>query len=312
MTVEEHLIYYAQVKGIPKHLRTPIIEQSISQLGLNEHRAKISKTLSGGNKRKLCVAISLLGGPSVILLDEPSAGMDPESRRFMWSVVGNIAQKKTSAVVLTTHSMEEAEALSTKMGILVKGGIFKCFGSSQHIRNKFGKGYVIEIKIRNLDESELPAKKEEYLTGEGQAKPNALFGDQINFLVHNATVDASQEKDKIRVAHAEINLFLAVLELCKVFKVVEVIEQYGNYIRCRVDKLDKSIGFVFGLVEGFKSKFEMSEYSVSQTTLEQIFQQFADVQFQENAQMYRMSDNGRLKQVTESKVERRNSLQLNQ
>jgi len=93
--------------------------------------------------------------------------MDPESRRFMWSVVGNIAQKKTSAVVLTTHSMEEAEALSTKMGILVKGGIFKCFGSSQHIRNKFGKGYVIEIKIRNLDESELPAKKEEYLTGEG-------------------------------------------------------------------------------------------------------------------------------------------------
>jgi len=89
---------------------------------------------------------------------------------------------------------------------------------------------------------------------------------------------------------------------------VEVIEQYGNYIRCRVDKLDKSIGFVFGLVEGFKSKFEMSEYSVSQTTLEQIFQQFADVQFQENAQMYRMSDNGRLKQVTESKVERRNSL----
>lgn len=90
----------------------------------------MSKTLSGGNKRKLCVAISLLGNPSIILLDEPSAGMDPESRRFMWSVIGKIAQKKTSAVVLTTHSMDEAEALSTKMGIMVKGGIFKCFGSA--------------------------------------------------------------------------------------------------------------------------------------------------------------------------------------
>jgi ATP-binding cassette, subfamily A (ABC1), member 3 len=56
--------------------------------------------------------------------------MDPESRRFMWSVVGGIAQKKTSAVVLTTHSMDEAEALSTKMGIMVKGGVFRCFGSS--------------------------------------------------------------------------------------------------------------------------------------------------------------------------------------
>lgn len=113
----------------------------------------MSKTLSGGNKRKLCVAIALLGNPSVILLDEPSAGMDPESRRFMWSVVGRIAQKKSSAVVLTTHSMEEAEALSTKMGILVKGGIFQCYGSAQHIKNKFGTGYVIEIKTKTLDES---------------------------------------------------------------------------------------------------------------------------------------------------------------
>ena len=50
--------------------------------------------------------------------------------------------------------MEEAEALSTKMGIMVKGGIFKCFGSAQHIKNKFGTGYVIEIKIKNLDEDE--------------------------------------------------------------------------------------------------------------------------------------------------------------
>jgi ATP-binding cassette, subfamily A (ABC1), member 3 len=120
----------------------------------------MSKTLSGGNKRKLCVAIALLGNPSVILLDEPSAGMDPESRRFMWSVVGRIAQKKSSAVVLTTHSMEEAEALSTKMGILVNGGIFKCYGSAQHIKNKFGTGYVIEIKTKSLDESELPAIQE--------------------------------------------------------------------------------------------------------------------------------------------------------
>ena len=84
--------------------------------------------MSGGNKRKVCVAIALIGNPPIILLDEPSAGMDPEARRFMWSIVANIAQNKSSAVVLTTHSMEEAEALSTKMGIMVKGGIFKCFG----------------------------------------------------------------------------------------------------------------------------------------------------------------------------------------
>jgi ABC-type multidrug transport system ATPase subunit len=66
----------------------------------------------------------LVGNPPIILLDEPSAGMDPEARRFMWTVVAGIAQRKTSAVVLTTHSMDEAEALSTKMGIMIKGGIF--------------------------------------------------------------------------------------------------------------------------------------------------------------------------------------------
>jgi len=74
--------------------------------------------------------------------------MDPTARRFMWEVVADISSNKTSAVVLTTHSMEEAEALSTKMGIMVKGGIFKCFGSSQHIKDKFGTGYIIEVKSR--------------------------------------------------------------------------------------------------------------------------------------------------------------------
>jgi ATP-binding cassette subfamily A (ABC1) protein 3 len=76
--------------------------------------------------------------------------MDPTARRFMWEVVADISSNKTSAVVLTTHSMEEAEALSTKMGIMVKGGIFKCFGSSQHIKDKFGTGYIIEVKSRQL------------------------------------------------------------------------------------------------------------------------------------------------------------------
>lgn len=65
-----------------------------------------------------------------MLLDEPSSGMDPEARRFMWQVVaGFTTKRKQCSVILTTHSMEEAEALSTKMGIMVKGGIFKCFGT---------------------------------------------------------------------------------------------------------------------------------------------------------------------------------------
>ena len=73
----------------------------------------------------------------------------------MWEVVADISSNKTSAVILTTHSMEEAEALSTKMGIMVKGGVFKCFGSSQHIKDKFGTGYIIEVKSRQLTRDQI-------------------------------------------------------------------------------------------------------------------------------------------------------------
>ena len=108
---------------------------------------KLAGTLSGGNKRKLCVAIALIGSPPVILLDEPSAGMDPAARRFMWSILQQQRQISTSSIVISTHSMDEAETLSTKMGIMVKGGILKCLGSAQHIKNKFGMGYIVEIKL---------------------------------------------------------------------------------------------------------------------------------------------------------------------
>ena len=68
----------------------------------------------------------------------------------MWTIISNISTlRKQSTVVLTTHSMEEAEALCTKMGIMVDGQ-FKCFGSSQHIKNKYGMGFELEVKIRQL------------------------------------------------------------------------------------------------------------------------------------------------------------------
>ena len=131
LTVCEHLWFYAKLKGVPSNKRAEIVAKSIHELNLRDHKDKLAGNLSGGNKRKLAVAIALIGNPPIILLDEPSAGMDPEARRFMWTVVEKISQKdKRSAVLLTTHSMEEAEALSTKMGIMVRGGIFRCMGSS--------------------------------------------------------------------------------------------------------------------------------------------------------------------------------------
>jgi ATP-binding cassette subfamily A (ABC1) protein 3 len=92
----------------------------------------------------------MIGNPPIILLDEPSNGMDPEARRFMWSVIHKISSKrKKSSVILTTHSMEEAETLCRRMGIMV-GGQFKCLGTSQYIKDKYGFGYEIDIRIMNI------------------------------------------------------------------------------------------------------------------------------------------------------------------
>jgi len=156
LTVREHLEFYVQVKGIPTKKRRRAIEKAIDDLNLKDQINKPAGTLSGGNKRKLSVAMAIIGNPPIVLLDEPSAGMDPAARRFMWMVVEKISQRdKKSAVIVTTHSMEEAEALATKLGIMVRGGIFRCYGPSQHVKNKYGEGFEVEIKIKKPSYDEL-------------------------------------------------------------------------------------------------------------------------------------------------------------
>jgi ATP-binding cassette subfamily A (ABC1) protein 3 len=128
LTAREHLELYAAIKGIPSNMREKLITEKIEQLNLTKYENVLAGTYSGGNKRKLSVAIALLGNPPIVFLDEPSSGMDPEARRFMWQVVSRITSgSKKSSVVLTTHSMEEAEALSTKLAIMVEGNV-KCIG----------------------------------------------------------------------------------------------------------------------------------------------------------------------------------------
>jgi len=154
VTVKEHLEIYAALKGIKASLRARLIDKAIRDMDLTDYTNIRANVLSGGNKRKLSVAIALIGNPPLVFLDEPSTGVDPQAKRFMWNIVSKISTlKKKSAVIITTHSMEEAEALATKMGIMVDGE-FKCFGTSQHIKNKYGTGYEMEIKIRLLSEEE--------------------------------------------------------------------------------------------------------------------------------------------------------------
>ena len=112
----EHLHMYGRLKGVPEFALKKMAKDLIMRTGLLPFAKKPSYTYSGGTKRKLSLAIALVGYPDVLLLDEPSSGMDPQSRREMWSIIEEAAA--ISSVILTSHSMEECEALCSRIGIL--------------------------------------------------------------------------------------------------------------------------------------------------------------------------------------------------
>jgi len=144
LTGREHLEMFCRIKGIVESQIPQVVEEVIDKMNLREHCEREAGGYSGGNKRKLSVAIALVGNPKIVFLDEPSTGMDPEARRFMWNVIASTMHGRS--VILTTHSMEEAEALSNRIGIMV-GGRLRCLGSGQHLKNKYGAGYTLELRV---------------------------------------------------------------------------------------------------------------------------------------------------------------------
>ncbi|XP_038685237.1 ABC transporter A family member 1 isoform X1 [Tripterygium wilfordii] len=155
LTVKEHLELYARVKSVPGYRVDSVVKEKLKEFDLLKHANKPSYTLSGGNKRKLSVAIAMIGDPPIVILDEPSTGMDPIGKRFIWEVISrlSIRQGKT-AVILTTHSMNEAQALCTRIGIMV-GGHLRCIGSPQHLKTRFANHLELEVKPTEVSSVDL-------------------------------------------------------------------------------------------------------------------------------------------------------------
>nr|XP_056704743.1 ABC-type organic anion transporter ABCA8-like [Euleptes europaea] len=154
LTVREHLEIYAAVKGIRKDAAAIAIDKLVQALELQEHLKKASKKLAPGLSRKLCFALSVLGNPTVMLLDEPTAGMDPKGKHQVWKVIHALLKGKDQGAILTTHNMEEAEAMCDRVAIMVSG-LLRCLGSIQYLKSKFGKNYLLQIKVMGVEQGEL-------------------------------------------------------------------------------------------------------------------------------------------------------------
>ncbi|XP_068437505.1 retinal-specific phospholipid-transporting ATPase ABCA4a isoform X1 [Clinocottus analis] len=230
LTGREHLHLYARLRGVPELEISRVAEWAIQKLGLSEYAGQSVGTYSGGNKRKLSTAIAMIGCPALVLLDEPTTGMDPLSRRFLWNSIMSVIQDRR-AVVLTSHSMEECEALCTRLAIMVNGS-FKCLGTIQHLKYKFGDGYVVTMKIR-------------------AAKPGCA---------------------------PDLNPAEAFME--STFPGCIQSEKHYNTLQYKISS--SSLGRIFQMVLANKDELKIEDYSVSQTTLDQVFVNFAKQQSRED------------------------------
>ena len=138
-------------------------ESVIQEVELTEKAHARVGTLSGGQKQRLAVACALVGDPELLFLDEPTTGLDPQSRRLVWDIV-NAFKAGGRTVLLTTHYMDEAEKLCDRVAIVDHGRII-AEGSPMHLMTSLGGEHVVEIAVREDGQGALPAAAMEGLPG---------------------------------------------------------------------------------------------------------------------------------------------------
>lgn len=144
LTVRQHLRFYSRLKGGNPALEKAAIVSAAQNVQLEDVLDREAKRLSGGMRRRLSLAISLMGEPQVVFLDEPTTGLDPETRRHVWQLIDRV--KSGKVIILTTHSMDEADALCGRIGIMAHGRL-RCIGTNLRLKNKFGSGYKVELLV---------------------------------------------------------------------------------------------------------------------------------------------------------------------
>lgn len=216
LTVLENLVLMSGIKGVTDNM--PEINKLIVDIELAEKSNSLAQDLSGGQKRKLCLALALIGKSKFIMLDEPTSGMDITAKRQMWDFLK--AHKKDKIILLTTHSLEEAEFLADRIGI-VKDGKLICCGSSSFLKEKYSCGF------------------------------------NINFLIKENTNKSTKE-----------NLIREILNLNK-FSTLRIFSK--DVISINIPVINKNSKIIFNKIEEIKNQYNIVNYTVSSTSLEDVF-----------------------------------------
>ena len=147
LTVDENLTFYARVYEVPRGQCAPRLAQMVQLADLSGRESQIAGTLSGGYRQRLALACALVHSPRLIFLDEPTAGVDPVSRRNFWGLIRRLADQGTT-IIVTTHYMDEAELCDT-LGFIYQGKLI-AQGSPAAIKSETFRQPVIEVEVAEL------------------------------------------------------------------------------------------------------------------------------------------------------------------
>nr|XP_014349981.1 PREDICTED: ATP-binding cassette sub-family A member 1-like isoform X3 [Latimeria chalumnae] len=265
LTVEEHIYFYARLKGKSTKEVKEEIDFMIEDVGLPHKRKDMVKNLSGGMQRKLSVAIAFVGGSKLVILDEPTAGVDPYARRGIWELLLKYKQGRT--IILSTHHMDEADILGDRVAIISHGKLC-CCGSSMFLKKCFGSGYYLTLvksgtvhsnsfkeytKLKqNLDHVSLSSSADEGIGSEGRSNediPVTADVEAITYLIQK------------HVPEAEF---------------LEDIGQEITYVLPYEGAQNGSFAQLFKDLDVLLPNLGVSSYGISDTTLEEIFLKVAE------------------------------------
>lgn len=240
MTVREHLEFYARMRGIPDINAN--VETVLTAVGLQAFSTRMGYALSGGNKRKLSLGIALMGNPTVVLLDEPSSGLDAAAKRIMWRTLA--ATVPGRSILLTTHSMEEASALASRTGIMARRML--AMGTIDGLRRRFGDALHVHLVSHSAPHT-TPEETEQVRAWVAGTFPSAEFD---------------------KTYHGQMRFSVSAADVVAVY--------HGRDDRRQITQADEevsnsAVGKLVVILEEKKEELGVLHYGVSPTTLDQVF-----------------------------------------
>ncbi|KAI9772575.1 MAG: hypothetical protein M1839_002457 [Geoglossum umbratile] len=257
MTVVEHLRFYARIRGVDDLDHN--VGEVLRAVGLEEYKDRMASKLSGGNKRKLSLGVALMGNPAVLLLDEPSSGMDAVAKRVMWRTLATVIPGRS--LVLTTHSMEEADALASRVGILARKML--ALGTPANLRRQCGNAYHVHLITRTATQT-TPEEMDRIRAWIVERFPLARvearsYHGQMKFSIPTSQQLGDVPESLVGTAHGG--------DRDEIMPCTDGKDPNGS---CDVGN-GGGIGAVFRLLEAHRDELGLEYYSVSPTTLDEVF-----------------------------------------